>query len=191
MFKHKKSMNKKIEIKSLMIGLVAGGIAVLLLGASANQIPSAGFDSNRLAALLLSASTNQTNQKLTNEFAPLAFSVLAVTRQGESVDGKQNVALRLAPSHLTAKRMKGEEGDRYEEFCRQQNETREFTVVTKVDKTFEMPTNNAMIVFQAVGLYQGGGGRGISRPSATNATPATTNGAGEEFKRKIGTVINK
>ena len=120
---HDNSMKQKIEIKSLVLGAVAGGITVLLLGAA-------------------------TSQKLTNEIAPLRFRVLAVTRHGEPVDGKQEAVIRLEPSHLQDRSLKS-----YEDFCLQQGETRELTIITKVDSTFQIPTNR-IITFQASSIAE-------------------------------------
>jgi hypothetical protein len=116
-------MIHKIEIKSLVLGAVAGGITVLLLGAA-------------------------TSQKLTSEIAPLRFRVLTVTRHGEPVDGKQEAVIRLEPSHLQERSLKS-----YEDFCLQQSETRELTVITKVDSAFHIPANQ-IITFQASSISE-------------------------------------
>lgn len=116
-------MKHKIEIKSLVLGAIAGGVTVLLLGAT-------------------------TSQKLTNEIAPLRFRVLAVTRHGEPVDGKQAAVIRLEPSHLQERSLKS-----YEDFCLQHGETRELTVVTKVDSAFQIPTGK-IITFQASSIAE-------------------------------------
>ena len=118
-------MRNRIEIKSLTLGIAAGGIAVLLLGAA-------------------------TSQKLTNEIAPLNFRVLSVTRHGNPIDGKQETVLRLEPAHVHGMSLKT-----YEDFCLQQHETRELTVVTRVDSSFEIHTN-WIINFQALSHFQSG-----------------------------------
>ena len=97
----------------MALGVIAGAATVLALGAAVRQ-----------------------THTITNEFEPLEFRVLAVTRHGEPRDGKQDTVLRLAPNHLHSKSLK-----KYEEFCAQQGETRELTVIPRVDSSFQIPTN--------------------------------------------------
>jgi len=111
-------MKCNIEIKSLAFGIIAGAVSVLVLGAVTNSNPS-------------------------SEVTPLQFRILSVTKHGDPVDGKQNAVLRLEPAHLHSMSLKS-----YEDLCSQQGETREITVITRIDSTFQI-TNGWILTLQA------------------------------------------
>ncbi len=131
------TMKCNIEIKSLTFGIIAGAVSVFLLGAAANSNPS-------------------------SEVTPLQFRILSVTKHGDPVDGKQNAVLRLEPAHLHAPmRLKS-----YEDFCSQQGETREITVITRIDSTFQI-TNGWILILQASDISEPPVQRRVS-PDAQN-----------------------
>lgn len=126
-------LKSQIEVTSVALGLLAGVAVMLLLGAANPPSP---------------------HQPLAGRMDPLRFLVVSATPHEDGASGMQNVVLHLAPAHLTAKRLRTEEP--FEEFCRQQNETRELTVVAKADSRLSWPTNTVMVL-QPVELQRMGG----------------------------------
>lgn len=96
-----------------------------------------------------------TEKPLIRQIVPLRFIILDITRYGVGTDGKQTAVLKLMPFH-------GKIDQKGFEF-RKNHETQVVSVVTAVDKDYEVRTND-VIDFAVVGHLKLGPGEMIAKP---------------------------